>query len=171
MRVLAFARDEPDMDADLSAPARIRALARVDVVSHPALGSGVGRLMSARHDQDARGPQARPFSGERLENAIWNPAPPDVLVAACPDACAAVPDAIQRGLPWIHVLVAWRRLHPMAPSDTLQICWDRGGQDFVPPGQKQGRLEREAWFTAVALHRLLHHAPPDELIALSREAT
>ncbi len=170
MRVLAFARDDPDMDTDLSAPARIRALARVDVVSHPALGNGVGRLMSAQHDQDARGPQARPFSGQRLENAIWNPAPPDVLVAACPDACDAVPDDIQRGLPWIHVLVAWSRLQPMVPSDMLQICWDRGRGDFVSSNQKRGRLESEAWFIALALHQLLHYAPPQELIALSREA-
>ncbi len=118
MRVLAFATDDSDIDTDLSAPSRVRALARVDVVSHPALGNGVGRPMSARHEQDAPGLKAAPSTGQRLENAIWSPSAPDVLVAACPDAYAAVPDDIKCGLTWIHVLLAWRRLQPMVPLDT-----------------------------------------------------
>ena len=165
MRVLAFETADPD-DADgVGGP--INAVARVDVVTNPTLGCGVGRLMSARH-MPGEGPSSRPFAGERLDNALWRPSPPDVLVAACGEARSAVPDDLQRGLPWIIVFNAWERLFSMASSRILPACLD---DTRTEPSSFDERtpLEREAWLLALMLHRLLHLAPPEELIALSRE--
>ena len=146
----------------------IRVLARVDVVSNPALGCGVGRLMTARHDP--AGGRPRPFAGARLRDAIWNPRAPDILVAATRDTCDAVPDEIRMGLPWIVLLPAWSCLQAEVPTILLGVTWNHGddGDDGVPsPGW--GGAQREAWFAARALYLLLKHAPPEELVALSRE--
>ena len=167
MRVLAF--DRPDAAIDPEG-AEILGVARVDIRSNPALGCGVGRLMTARyHPTDAT---PRPFRGDRLRNAVWRPRPPDILVAAHPHALAAVPDGIRMGLPWIVVLTAWARLQAAVPTVLLGTCWTRGndGDDDKEIDPGWGLLEREAWFTARALNFLLHHAPPDELVALSRAA-
>ena len=164
MRVLALARDETVLDA--SGGPRIHAVTRVDVVTNPALGCGAGKLMSARWEPTV-GPRSRPFSGPRLANAIWRPSPPDILVAASHETRSLIPEEARHGLPWILVLTAWRRLHPFADSALLQACWDHGHDGFTARGELVG-LEREARFLALALNQLLHHAPPDELVALSR---
>lgn len=163
MRVLAFETADAD---GVGGP--INAVARVDVVTNPILGCGVRRLMSARH-VPGEGEQSLPFAGERLDNAIWRPAPPDVLVAACGETCAAVPDDLRRGLPWIIVFNAWERLLSIVSSRVLPACLEVGFDPSQMPGRNA--LEREAWLLALMLHRLLHLAPPHELIALSREPT
>ena len=165
MRVLAF--EIGDRDGAEGVGPLIIAVARVDLVTNPALGCGVGRLMSAGREPGA-GLRSRPFSGPRLENAIWRPSPPDVLVAACGEARSAVPDDLRRGLPWIIVLNAWERLLRVVPSELTPACWDHLADDSTPmPGRNA--LEREAWLLAQMLYRLLHLAPPDELVALSRD--
>ena len=56
----------------------------------------------------------------------------------------------------------------MVPSRMLPACLGDAGSNPSPmPGRNP--LEREAWLLALMLHRLLHLAPPDELIALSRD--
>ena len=164
MRVLALGRNEALPDA--SGAVRIHGVSRIDVVTSPALGCGAGKLMSARLEP-VPGPRSRPFSGPRLANAIWRPSPPDMLVAASAETRSLIPEEAQRGLPWILVLTAWRRLHPLADTALLEACWNHGHDGFSTMGELDG-LEREAWFLALALNQLLHHAPPDELVALSR---
>ena len=165
LRILAVAGYDPDEDG--SEPG-IRAVARMDVVVHPALGVLRGKMMSARHEHGAADGRGRPFTGPRLRNAIWNPLPPDVLVAACPSSHGLVPGDIHRGLPWIHVLTALRHLRSTMPSFMARVCWEHGEDDLVPEGAS-GNLVREAWFVAQVLSVLLRHASPRELVALSRE--
>ncbi len=161
MRVLAFRSEVLD-----GAPSTIREVARVDVTLQPASTCGIGKLMSARHGCHEQ--PRRPFAGQRLMNAVWNPRPPDVLVSA--DACTAggLPDAIRRGLPWIVVLPAWRRLRPVMPPVLQEVRWEHVDASFVPK-PSPSRSEREAWFTAMTLRRLLAYATPEELVALSTE--
>ncbi len=164
MRVLAFRSEVPD-----AGPSTIREIARVDVTAQPASMCGIcgiGKLMSARHGRHEQ--PLRPFAGRRLENAVWNPRPPDVLVSA--DACTAagLPDGIRRGLPWIVVLAAWRRLRPVMPPVLQEVRWEHVDASFVPK-PSPSRSEREAWFTAMTLRRLLAYATPEELVALSTE--
>ena len=160
MRVLAFEHEPGATGTDA-----IRAFARIDVVTHPALGCGRGKLMAAR--VGTLGAEARPFSGARLEHAVWNPSPPDILVSATSETRRAVPGDIRRELPWILIFAAWRRLQPVVPSMMMTICWQHG-EDESMPVVNPSRPEREAWFVAMALHVLLHQAAPDELVALSR---
>jgi hypothetical protein len=159
MRVLAFRSEALD-----AGPSIIREVARVDVTAQPASVFGIGKLMSARHGGREQTP--RPFAGQRLENAIWNPRPPDILVSA--DACTAawLPEGIRRGLPWIVVPAAWRRLRPVVPAVLQEVCWEHVDDGFVPK-PSPSRSEREAWCTAMTLRRLLAYATPEELVALS----
>ena len=167
LRVIAVAGDDPCGDAP-GVALGIRAVARMDIVVHPALGVRRGRMMSARHERGAADGHGRPFTGTRLRNAIWNPSPPDVLVAACPSSHGLVPDDVHHGLPWIHVLTALRHLRSSTPSFMARVCWEHGADDLLPEGASGG-LTREAWFVAEVLSVLLHHASPDELVALSRK--
>lgn len=57
----------------------------------------------------------------------------------------------------------------MVPSVMMEVCWARGDHGPMPV-TTWGPLKREAWFVAQALHLLLQYAPPDELVALSRDA-
>ena len=159
MRVLVFRLEVLDTD-----PSTIREVARVDVTVWPATGSGIGKLMSAK--QGRHGHTVRPFAGRRLENAVWNPFPADILVSADAGTLGTLPDEIRRGLPAIVVLAAWRRLQPIVPSILQEICWEDVSNAFVPKAYPTS-AEREAWFTAMALRTLLNHASPNELVALS----
>jgi len=159
MRVLAFRSEVLD-----AGPSTIREVARVDVTLQPASTCGIGKLMSARHG--CREQPSRPFAGQRLANAVWNPRPPDVLVSADGCTAAGLPDGIRRGLPWIVVLAAWRRLRPVVPPVLQEVCWEHVDDAFVPK-PSPSRSEREAWFTAMTLRRLLAYATPEELVALS----
>ena len=165
LRILVVAAD--DRDEDGTGPG-IRAVARMDVVVHPALGVLRGRMMSARHERGAADGRGRPFAGPRLRNAIWNPSPPDVLVAACPSSHWLVPDDVCHGLPWIHVLTAWKHLRSTMPSFMGRVCWEHGHDDLLPEGAS-GNLERETWFVAEMLSVLMRYASPGELVAFSRE--
>ena len=164
MRVLAFRSEVLD-----AGPSTIREVARVDVTVEPASLCGIcgiGKLMSARNGMHEQTP--RPFAGQRLQNAVWNPRPPDILVSADARTAAGLPDGIRRELPWIVVLAAWRRLRPVVPSVLQEVCWEHVDDAFVPK-PSPSRSEREAWFTAMTLRRLLAYATPEELVALSTE--
>jgi hypothetical protein len=164
LRVLAL-----DLEAGCAGPSgtpTILAVARIDVVSSPALGCGTRRLMSAARDDHAGAPGE--FAGNRLRSAVMDLHPPDFLVAAHPATRNAIPEELRPGLPWILVLRAWRRLQSSVPSVMLEACWEHGDDGSSLTGPR-GVAEREAWFTARVLRLLLGHASPEELEALSRK--
>lgn len=139
-------------------------VARADVVDDPFLCWRMETVMSARYDPAH--PRPRPFVGERLSSAVCNPVLPDALVAATPDTVLAIPDGITSNLPWIIVVRAWARLMPTAPSKLLDVCWRRkiDGREH----QMSHGLSDDVHVTCGMLRMLLDHAPPAELVALSR---
>lgn len=108
-------------------------------------------------------PRPRPFVGERLSSAVWDPIPPDALVTATPDTTIAIPDEIAPDLPRIIVLRAWARMMPIVPSRLLELCWRR-----TIHGQTPHALHDDVHVTCAMLRVLLDRSSPAELAALSR---
>lgn len=157
LRILAL-----DVDAPTGT---IREVARADAVHAPFQPWRMEQVMSGRHDPG--NPRPRPFAGERLSSAVWDPVAPDALVAATADTFLAIPDEILAGLPLIIVLRAWTRLMPTAPSKLLDGCWRRaidGDEDL-----RTRTLENDVHLTYGMLMMLLDRSAPNELAAFSRK--
>jgi exodeoxyribonuclease X len=108
---------------------------------------------------------------ERLRQAVWGGAPPDVLVAHhSAFEQAFIPEAITVPLPWICTYKSALRAWPDAPMHSNQVLryWRNLRLDpslAMPPH----RAAPDAYVTAHILVELLKEAGVDEMIAWTRE--
>ncbi len=108
--------------------------------------------------------------GDRLKRAIWNPAPPDVLVAH--DASrirVLLPPITHMPLPWISTYKIARQIWPWAPGFTLDelVEW-RGLRASKSASLHSDRAAARARDTAALLAELLRLGMPlNQLLFLS----
>ena len=170
----------------MAPPAEIVEFGRADVVvggDQPHVERPMARLyrplngippeaMAIHHiteaDFDAQTPVCTP---ERLRQAVWGGAQPDVLVAHnCEFEQQFVTEAVTDALPWICTLKVALHVWPEAPRHSNQVLryWRKLDLDLalaMPPH----RAGPDAFVTAHLLSELIAFASVEQMIAWTRE--